>query len=111
MKKGIKNIKHETVIRLVDQIEILPGQVISKTLSQNEAVSITLFGFDQGEEISTHESGGDAMVTVLEGKGRFTIDGKVHELSKCESIIMPAKKTHAVYAIEPLKMCLVVVFP
>lgn len=111
MNNGIKNINHETVVRLVDQIEILPGQVVSKTLAQNDAVSVTLFGFDQGEEISTHESGGDAMVIVLEGKGRFTIDGKVYELSKYESIVMPAKKPHAVYAIEPFKMCLVVIFP
>ena len=51
------------------------------------------------------------MVSVLYGKGRFTIDGKVFELSKCESIVMPANKPHSVYAIEPFKMCLVVVFP
>lgn len=42
------------------------GQVVSKTLVQNDYVSVTLFSFDKGEEISTHASGGDAMVTVLE---------------------------------------------
>ena len=42
------------------------GQIVSKTLAQNEFVSLTLFAFEKGEEISTHESGGDAMVTVLD---------------------------------------------
>lgn len=56
------------------------GQVVSKTLVQNSAVSVTLFAFEKDEEISTHESGGDAMVTVLEGTGRFTIDGREHIL-------------------------------
>ena len=52
--------------------------MVSKTLAQNKAVSITLFAFDKGEEIGTHDSTGDAMVTVLEGTGRFTVGGVPH---------------------------------
>ena len=61
----IKNIDHETVFKLTDLVSVQPGQVVSKTLAQNKAVSVTMFAFDKGEEISTHESIGDAMVTVL----------------------------------------------
>ena len=57
-----KNIKKEQVLSLKDQIAYQQGQVVSKTLVQNELVSVTIFSFDQGEEISTHASGGDAMV-------------------------------------------------
>ena len=71
----------------------------------------TLFAFSKGEEISTHASGGDAMVLVLEGRGRFTIDGREHFCSAGESIVMPAGKPHAVYAAEDFKMLLTVVFP
>ena len=46
-----------------------------QTLAQNDAVSVTLFAFAAGEEIGTHDSTGDAMVTVLEGVGQFTVDG------------------------------------
>ena len=74
----IKNIDHETVLKLTDLVSVQPGQVVSKTLAQNKAVSVTLFAFDKGEEISTHESVGDAMVTVLDGTGRFTVGGKPH---------------------------------
>ena len=53
-------------------------------------MSITLFPFVKGEEISTLASGGDAMVQVLEGTGRFTVGGEAHLLSAGESIVMPA---------------------
>ena len=107
----IKNIEHEAVVPLAQQVAVQQGQVVSKTLAQNSAVSITLFAFDKDEEISTHDSNGDAMVTVLEGAGRFTVDGKEHICKAGETLIMPAKKPHAVYAQEAFKMLLVVVFP
>ena len=88
----------------------MDGQVVSRTLAQNEHVSVTLFSFDKGEEISTHESGGDAMVTCLDGVGRITIDGVEHILHEGESIVMPARHPHAVYGQEQFKMLLVVVF-
>ena len=72
---GYKNIDKKAKLELRDQLTYQQGQVVSKTLVQNDAVSVTLFAFEKDEEISTHESGGDAMVTVLEGTGRFTIEG------------------------------------
>ena len=107
---GMKNISKEEVMVLKDQVEYQPGQVVSRTLAQNPALSVTLFSFDKGEEISTHESGGDAFVTCLDGVGRITIDGKPYELHEGESIVMPAKHPHAVYGQEKFKMLLVVVF-
>ncbi len=107
----MKNIPGETVLDLAGMVEAGPGQVVSRTLAQNPAVSITLFAFDQGEEISTHASHGDAMVTVLEGTGKFTIDGMEHIASKGQILVMPAGKPHAVYGQEAFKMLLVVVFP
>ena len=75
---GMKNISKAEVLTLRDQVAYQSGQVVSRTLAQNEHVSVTLFSFDKGEEISTHESGGDAMVTCLDGVGRITIDGVEH---------------------------------
>lgn len=106
----MKNIPKSQILTLKDQVEYLPGQVVSKTLAQNDAVSLTLFAFEKDEEISTHASGGDAMVTVLDGTGRFTIDGKVYLLSCGQTIVMPAGIPHAVYGQERFKMLLSVVF-
>lgn len=107
---GMKNISKAEVLTLRDQVAYQSGQVVSRTLAQNEHVSVTLFSFDKGEEISTHESGGNAMVTCLDGVGRITIDGVEHILHEGESIVMPARHPHAVYGQEQFKMLLVVVF-
>ena len=107
---GMKNISKADVLTLRDQVAYQSGQVVSRTLAQNEHVSVTLFSFDKGEEISTHKSGGDAMVTCLDGVGRITIDGVEHILHEGESIVMPARHPHAVYGQEQFKMLLVVVF-
>ena len=107
---GMKNISKAEVLTLRDQVAYQSGQVVSRTLAQNEHVCVTLFSFDKGEEISTHESGGDAMVTCLDGVGRITIDGVEHILHEGESIVMPARHPHAVYGQEQFKMLLVVVF-
>ena len=107
---GIKNLDKTTVLHLKEQIAYQPGQVVSRTLAQNEVLSVTLFSFDKGEEISTHESGGDAFVTCLDGVGRITIDGVNYELREGDSIVMPARHPHAVFGQEQFKMLLVVVF-
>ena len=106
----MKNIAFSEVLTLREQIQYQPGQVVSRTLVQNDAVSVTLFSFDKGEEISTHESGGDASVTCLDGVGRITIDGVEYELHQGESIVMPAKHPHAVFGKGQFKMLLVVIF-
>ena len=106
----MKNISEKEVLTLREQVAYQPGQVVSRTLAQNSAVSVTLFSFDKGEEISTHASGGDAFVTCLDGVGRITIDGEEFLLHQGESIVMPAGHPHAVYGQEQFKMRLVVVF-
>lgn len=111
MEAFIKNIPHETVVQLTDLVAVRPGEVVSRTLAQNEAVSVTLFAFDKGEEIGTHSSTGDAMVTVLEGTGRFTVGGKPHLVKAGETLVMPAGIPHAVYGEEAFKWLLTVVFP
>lgn len=103
-----KNIEKQKKLKLKDLVEYQLGQVISKTLVQNDKVSMTIFSFDKGEEISTHAAGGDAMVTVLEGIGRFTVGGEVFVLHEGETLIMPKDIPHAVYGEEKFKMQLVV---
>lgn len=107
---GYKNINKAEILSLKEQVEYQTGQVVSKTLAQNSALSVTLFAFDKGEEISTHESGGDAMVTCLDGKGKITIDGIEYFLHEGDTIVMPSKHPHAVFGEDKFKMLLTVVF-
>ena len=103
-----KNIETWEKLKLADQVDYQPGQVVSKTLVQNDQMSMTIFSFDKGEEISTHAAGGDAMVTVLDGKGKFTIGGEVFFLETGDTIIMPKNVPHAVYGEEKFKMQLTI---
>lgn len=89
---GLKNIEKAQVLRLGDEVEYQQGQIVSKTLAQNRALSMTLFAFEQDEEISTH-----------------TADGEAHLVSAGESIIMPAHVPHAVYGQTRFKMLLTVI--
>ena len=110
MQEIMKNIFKKEVLKLKDQLNYQDGQVVSKILIQNNKVSITIFSFEKGEEISTHKSDGDAMVTVLDGVGKITIDDTVYTLKEGETIIMPAGHPHAVEGLERFKMLLVVTF-
>lgn len=110
MSEIMKNIEKSQVLKLKDQIDYQKGMVASKTLIQNNAVSITLFSFEKGEEISTHKSGGDALVYCLEGRGKITIDDTEYKVKEGDAIVMPADHPHAVYAEERFKMMLVVAF-
>jgi len=107
----LKNITPSVVLPLANEVSYQPGQVVSKTLVQNTAVSFTLFAFEQGEEISTHQAGGDALVTVLDGVGKITLNGVEHILRAGQSIVMPAQTPHSVFGEERFKMSLLVVFP
>ena len=111
LKKMIKNIDFASPLSLGALVTYQTGQIVSRTLAQNRAVSMTLFAFDKGEEISSHESKGDAMVQVLDGKAKITIGEGEYILSAGETIVMPAGVPHALEAVEPFKMFLTVVFP
>lgn len=107
----MKNIDLATPLSLGALVTYQKGQIVSRTLVQNRSVSLTLFAFDTGEEISAHESKGDAMVQVLDGTAKITIGDGEYQLSGGETIVMPAGVPHALEAVEPFKMLLTVVFP
>lgn len=105
-----KNIDKEKNLILKNLIEYNQNQVSSKTLSQNPNVSVTLFSFDESEEISSHKSNGDAMVTILEGEAKITIGDNEYILKEGETIVMPKGIPHALFALKKFKMILIVVF-
>lgn len=98
----IKNIPFSEAHVLVDLVDYQKGRVVSRTFAQNNALSLTFFGFGQGEGLSTHPVPGDAMVQVLDGEVSLTIGGK-------EVVVMPADAPHSVNAVKPFKMLLTVV--
>ncbi len=106
----IKNIDFSKVIEMDGLVSYQDGQVVSRTLAQGKNMSLTLFAFDKGEEISSHSSGGDAMVYILDGESEITVGGETFNVKKGETIVMPAGVPHALLASARFKMLLVVVF-
>ena len=85
------------------------GSVVSRTVVNKPAGTITLFAFDKGESLSEHTAPFDAMVQVLDGSAEITIVGKPYIVRKGEMIMMPAGQPHALKAIEKFKMMLVMI--
>jgi len=106
----IKNIDFATVHKLEELVTYQEGTVVSRTLAQGKTLSITLFAFDRGEEISSHTAPGDALVVLLDGQAEITIGDEVFQVNKGETIVMPALVPHALKAIERFKMLLIIVF-
>lgn len=82
------------------------GAVVSRTLLKSKAGTVTLFAFDDDQGLSEHAAPFDALVHVLDGRGEFTIGGKLHEVAAGEAILMPANIPHAVRAMGRFKMLL-----
>ncbi len=109
-KPIIQNMEEKKETALKDLISVQKGSIVSKILVQNEHISLTLFSLGQGQEISTHQSDGDALVQVLEGQGHFIIDGADFLIKAGESLLMPHNHPHALKADDDFKMLLTVVY-
>jgi quercetin dioxygenase-like cupin family protein len=90
-------------------VEYQAGSVVSRTMINKTAGTITLFAFDEGQALSEHTVPFDALVLVLDGRVEIKIAGKPYALIKGEVIIMPAGQPHAVKATGRFKMMLVMI--
>ena len=91
---------------LADSIEYSTDSVISRTLIENKAGTITLFAFDAGQVLSEHSAPFDAVVQVLDGETELTIGGKKLNATSGQMVVMPANVPHAVQARQKFKMLL-----
>jgi len=108
-QKFIKNIEFSKALTLAELVDYQPGRVISLTLVQNDALSMTLFAFGKGEGVSTHSAPGDAMVYILDGEAEITIGSEKVTARTGEAVVMPANIPHGLDAVENFKMLLVLV--
>ena len=86
--------------------EYQTGAVVSRQVTKGEGGNVTLFAFDEGQELSEHTAPYDALVHVLDGEAEILLSGKSHLLKAGEGIIMPANQPHALKATRKFKMLL-----
>ena len=96
-------------IAMAGLVGVQPGAVVSRTVISKPAGTVTLFAFDQGQGLSTHSAPYDAMVWVLDGEVDITIDGQSLRAKSGDMVIMPANRPHALNALQPFKMALVMI--
>jgi quercetin dioxygenase-like cupin family protein len=98
-----------TVVTLAELVEIQPGAVVSRELIKQAGGTVTVFAFDGGQGLSEHTAPFDALVQVLAGEVEITISGQPYHLSAGQAILMPAHEPHALKALTPLKLLLVMI--
>lgn len=92
---------------LAGLVEYSLGAVVSRTLRKGETGTLTVFAFDEGQELSEHTAPFDAWVQVLDGRVELTIGGRGISASTGELVLMPGGIPHAVRAVERFKMLLI----
>ena len=106
--ENAKNLAAQAVT-LTDLIDYQEGSVVSRTIIDKNAGTVTLFAFDEGEGLSEHTAPYDALVYILDGDAEVVISGKPIRLKKGELTIMPANEPHALSAVTKFKMLLIMI--
>lgn len=96
-------------IDLVTGVDYAPGAVVSKTLLDKKAGTLTLFAFDKGQGLSEHTAPFDATVQILDGTAELTVGGTPYVVKAGQLFIMPANIPHSVKAVERFKMMLIMI--
>jgi quercetin dioxygenase-like cupin family protein len=100
------NLPPAEPMALVTSVQYAPGSVVSRTLLKTETGTLTLFAFDEGQELSEHTAPFNALVEVLDGIATLVIGGKAVSVKTGEMVLMPANVPHAVRAGGRFKMLL-----
>ncbi len=108
-KKSVPSLLSKA-LNMANMVTVQPDAVVSRTVITKKAGTVTLFAFDKGQGLSTHSAPYDAMVWILEGEARITIDEKKKlKATVGDMVIMPANIPHALHAAQAFKMALVMI--
>jgi len=94
---------------LIDMVNYQKDAIVSKTIIEKGAGTVTLFAFDKDQGLSEHTAPFDALVQVIVGEVEIRISGMPFNLKQGEMIIMPAHEPHALKAVNNFKMLLTMI--
>ena len=93
----------------IDLLDYQEGSIVSRTLIDKKAGTVTLFAFDEGQGLSEHTAPFDALVHIIDGEAEITISGKTLQVKGGEMVVMPANQPHALRALKRFKMILIMI--
>lgn len=97
------------VLTLKELLAYQAGSIVSREIIGKKAGTVTLFSFDKGQGLSEHTAPFDALVCIIDGEAEVSISGTPLRVKEGDMVIMPAQKPHALKAISPFKMLLVMI--
>jgi quercetin dioxygenase-like cupin family protein len=109
MEHNKKTTLKSQIMKMFSLAEYQEDSIVSRTLIDKEAGTVTFFAFDEGQGLSEHVAPYDALVSVLDGEAEITVSGKTFSLKEGEIMILPANKPHALKAIRKFKMMLTMI--
>jgi len=107
--KAKREMPRAEAVLLAGMVNYQEGAVVSRTLIQRPAATITLFAFDEGQGLSEHTAPFDALAQVLEGEAEITVSGKPVVAKAGHAVLMPANQPHALRALTRFKMLLTMI--
>ena len=108
-KKVIGKKLEAKAVKVIDLIDYQESSVVSQTIIDRKAGTVTLFAFDEDQGLSEHTTPYNALVYLIDGEAEITISGNTNYLREGEMIIMPANQPHALKAVKKFKMLLVMI--
>lgn len=109
MELNKKVILKSQIMKMISLAEYQEDSIVSRTLIDKKAGTVTFFAFDERQGLSEHVAPYDALVSILDGEAEVVISGKAFSLKAGEMMILPANKTHALKAIKKFKMMLTMI--
>jgi quercetin dioxygenase-like cupin family protein len=88
------------------EVDVPKDGILSRTIRTEGSLTLTLFGFDAGQELTEHTSSRAAIVEILDGEAEVVLDGESHVLGAGAWVLMPAGMRHAIRATTPMRMAL-----
>lgn len=88
------------------EVTIQDGAVVSKVIHRGGGLNVTVFAFDAGEQLTEHQAARTAVVQVLSGRLRFTVDAEELDLGPGSWLHMASGTPHSLSASEPTVMLL-----
>jgi quercetin dioxygenase-like cupin family protein len=95
--------------KLTGLVQYQKDAIVSREIIGRETGTVTLFAFDAGQALSEHTAPFDALVYVADGRAEITVGGEAHLLGQGDMLVMPAHVPHAVRAVEPFRMLLIMI--
>ncbi len=109
MEENKKTFEKNQATAIISLAEYQEGSIVSRTLIDKKAGTVTFFAFDEGQGLSEHIAPYDALVNVFDGEAEVVISKKTYHVKEGEMIILPANKPHALKAIKKFKMMLTMI--